>query len=185
MINQIMSLIFNRILKQTNERFHKNHNETLFSANKTEENMEGSTNVTEYKEVVEEINSRGMAEKGKFTSFIANHAVFFIAISAINVTLAVLITMACFIFPDLIGNVKLTFENAWMWIKLKIRVGIYFGVAGGSKFALPFHWLWRFLTCVGKCLGIGLPNVPHWNIPWPNIRIPHLPMPSCDISMPK
>jgi len=102
--------------------------------------------------------------------------------------LAVLITVFCFIFPNAFGNAKASVGRARDWALPKIDAGINFGLElpslgmngvkiGGSFLAHPFNWMWSFLSCVGKCFGLGIPkfniSLPKWiGIPKFNISLP-------------
>merc|ERR1711981_885202 len=134
-------------------------------------NAQSSKSKTEYKEIKEEGNDRHyLKQEGNFISFVTDHAAFFIVLSILNFTLAVLITVFCFIFPNAFGNAKASVGRARDWALPKIDAGIKFGLElpslgmngvkiGGSFLAHPFNWLWSFLSCVGKCFGLRIPKI--------------------------
>lgn len=128
------------------------------------------------------------SEDGKFVSFIKENITFFIAFSMLNFTMAVLLTLLCFIFPNAIGNAKDAAGYARDWAKPKLDAGINFGLSlpklglgamkfggkvgldamktGGTNaseiFFRPFSWTWRFLKCFGTCSRLDVPRIPLW-----------------------
>jgi len=127
-------------------------------------------------------------EESNIAHFVTNHAAFFIALSIVNFTLAVLITLFCFIFPGAYENIKISVGKARDWTISKIEVGVTYGhelptigmdiVQKGTSFVShPFNWTWRFLNCIGNCLGLKLPSF-SWNLIL-------LYMPRCELRIPK
>jgi len=105
----------------------------------------------------------------------------------LNVAIAILLTLFCFIFPNALRNAKDAAGNAKDWAKEKLVAGFNLGlgwpksvldgmkylsihVGGmwgamkvesthvGEKVLNPFKWTWRFLKCVGTCLGLAIPR---------------------------
>jgi len=134
---------------------------------------------------------------GRITSLLTENAAFFVTVAILNLTMAVLITMFCFIFPNAFENVKLSMGNAWGWLKHKfgsvITLALELHNLGmrAVKVALsPFDWMWRFLGCVGKCLGVRMPTITMPivrmpNITMPTVRMPNITMPTGNITMPQ
>jgi len=103
-------------------------------------------------------------------NFVASHAAFFVALSIINFTLAVLITLFCFVCPGTYENIKVTIGKIRAWAAEKIELGISYGLElpnyamnlghqGNACISLPFYWMWRFLNCIGRCLGLKMPTI--------------------------
>jgi len=127
-------------------------------------------------------------EESNIAHFVSNHSAFFIALSIVNFTLAVLITLFCFIFPGAYENIKISVGKARDWTLSRIEVGVTYGhelpnfgmniVQKGTSFiSHPFNWMWRFLNYVGNCFGLKIPS-----ISWGLIS---LHMPKCEQAMPK
>jgi len=103
-------------------------------------------------------------------NFVGNHAAFFVALSIVNFTFAVLITLFCFVCPGTYENIKVTIGKVRAWTAEKIELGISYGLElpnyvmnlghqGNACISLPFYWVWRFLNCIGRCLGLKMPTI--------------------------
>ena len=89
-----------------------------------EVNEEVSVNPAEQKPLLESTNDKEKVEDTIIANFVSNHAAFFIALSIVNFTLAVLITLFCFVFPGAYGHIKSTLGKARDWFSSKIEAGI-------------------------------------------------------------
>jgi len=109
-------------------------------------------------------------DDSSIANFVANHAAFFVALSIVNFTLAVLITLLCFVFPGAYENIKVTTGKLRAWAVEKIELGFSYGLEmpnyginlghrGTACISLPFNWMWRFINCIGKCLGLKMPTI--------------------------
>jgi hypothetical protein len=85
-------------------------------------------------------------------SFLADHGLLLIGLSLLNLTMALLITILCFICPTALEDLR-------NWTKAKLDVGLSMGSKGVQIGIKPFTWMWRFLNCVGKCFGFRMPDM--------------------------
>ena len=72
--------------------------------------------------------------------------------SLLNLTMALLITILCFICPTALKDLR-------NWTKAKLDFGMSMGSKGVQIGLKPFAWMWRFLNCVGKCFGFRMPDM--------------------------
>merc|ERR1712224_538702 len=109
-------------------------------------------------------------DDSSIANFVADHAAFFVALSIVNFTLAVLITLFCFVFPGAYEHIKATIGKVRAWTAEKVELGFSYGLEipnygmilgqrGTACISLPFNWMWRFLNCIGKCLGLKMPTI--------------------------
>merc|ERR1712048_380528 len=131
---------------------------------------EVSVHPAEQSSVLDHKTSNVVIDDSMIAKFVANHAVIFIALSIINFTLAVLITLFCFVFPGAYENIKSEIGKARDWTISKVELGVTYGQElpnvglnyaqkGIEVFSSPFSWMWRFLNCIGKCFGLQMPDV--------------------------
>lgn len=155
-----------------------------------EVNEEVSVNPAEQNTHLESKNAKEKIEDTSIDNFVSNHAAFFVALSIVNFTLAVLITLFCFVFPGAYGHIEAALGKARDWTSSKIEAGVTYGQElpyigknmaqkGTTYLSLPFNWMWRFLGCMGRCFGLKMPSI---NL---SVASVYMHMPRLRASMPK
>lgn len=121
---------------------------------------------------------RNRNSDGALISFVKSNPVVFGVFDILTLIVAMLITLLCFLFPKTFTNVNQGVVDLKNWAKPKLNAGINLGISmpnlaitklkilAGAKAAgkctVPFGWIWCFVSCIGKCLGLSLPGIPKW-----------------------